>query len=138
MIFEQHYLACLSQASYLIGDEATRSAVIVDPRRDVELYVEQAARHGLAIRHVYLTHFHADFVAGHLELVARTGCALHLGAKAVADYPFEPARQGDVLQFGRVRIAVLETPGHTPESISLAVTDLDAVQAELISLNWPN
>lgn len=125
MIFEQHYLACLSQASYLIGDEATGTAVIVDPRRDVELYLEQAARHGLSIRHVFLTHFHADFVAGHLELVERTGCALHLGAKAQADYPFVPARQGDVLELGRVRIEVLETPGHTPESISLAVTDLD-------------
>lgn len=125
MIFEQHYLACLSQASYLIGDEGTRTAVVVDPRRDVELYLEQAARHGLTIRHVFLTHFHADFVAGHVELAARTGCTLHLGAKAAADYAFEPARQGDVLEVGRVRIEVLETPGHTPESISLAVSDLD-------------
>lgn len=125
MIFEQHYLACLSQASYLIGDASTKTAVVVDPRRDVELYLERAAALGLTIRHVFLTHFHADFVAGHLELVERTGCTLHLGAKAVADYPFEPARQGDVLAFGRVRIEVLETPGHTPESISLAVSDLD-------------
>ena len=125
MIFEQHYLACLSQASYLIGDESTQTAVVVDPRRDVELYLERAAELGLSIRHVFLTHFHADFVAGHLELVARTGCTLHLGAKARADFPFEPARQGDVLALGRVRIEVLETPGHTPESISLAVTDLD-------------
>jgi hydroxyacylglutathione hydrolase len=129
MIFEQHYLACLSQASYLIGDEATKTAIVVDPRRDVELYLEQAARHGLAIRHVFLTHFHADFVAGHLELVERTGCALHLGALAQADYPFTPARQGDVLELGRVRVEVLETPGHTPESISLAVTDLDDPRA---------
>lgn len=125
MIFEQHYLACLSQASYLIGDEATKTAVIVDPRRDVELYLERAAELGLTIRHVFLTHFHADFVAGHLELVERTGCRLHLGAKAQADYPFVPARQGEVLEVGRVRIEVLETPGHTPESISLALTDLD-------------
>jgi hydroxyacylglutathione hydrolase len=125
MIFEQHYLACLSQASYLIGDEATKTAVVVDPRRDVELYLERAAELGLTIRHVFLTHFHADFVAGHLELVERTGCELHLGAKAAADYPFTRARQGDVLTIGRVRIEVLETPGHTPESISLAVTDLD-------------
>ncbi|HVS18243.1 MAG TPA: rhodanese-like domain-containing protein, partial [Planctomycetota bacterium] len=125
MIFEQHYLACLSQASYLIGDEATRTAVIVDPRRDVELYLERAAELGLTIRHVFLTHFHADFVSGHLELVERTGCTLHLGAKAQADYSFESARQGDVLELGRVRIEVLETPGHTPESISLAVSDLD-------------
>ena len=66
MILQQHYLACLSQASYLIGDEETQTAVVVDPRRDVDLYLEEAAKLGLTIRHVILTHFHADFLAGHL------------------------------------------------------------------------
>jgi glyoxylase-like metal-dependent hydrolase (beta-lactamase superfamily II)/rhodanese-related sulfurtransferase len=124
MILEQHYLSCLSQASYLLGDEATRTAVVVDPRRDVDVYVERAAELGLSIRHVFLTHFHADFVSGHLELAARTGAEIHLGAAARADYPFTPARDGERLELGRLRIEVLATPGHTPESISLVVYDL--------------
>lgn len=124
MILEQHYLACLSQASYLLGDEATKTAVVVDPRRDVDVYLERAAALGLAIRHVFLTHFHADFVSGHLELAERTGAVIHLGAAARADYPFTPARDGERLELGNLRIEVLATPGHTPESISLAIYDL--------------
>jgi glyoxylase-like metal-dependent hydrolase (beta-lactamase superfamily II)/rhodanese-related sulfurtransferase len=124
MILEQHYLACLSHASYLIGDETTRTAVVVDPQRDVERYLESAKKHGLTIRHVFLTHFHADFVSGHLELRARTGAEIHLGARGKAEYPFAPAHDGDVLDIGNVRLRVLETPGHTPESISIAVYDL--------------
>ena len=126
MIFQQHYLQCLSQASYLIGDEESGTAVVVDPRRDVDIYVNEAARLGLTIRHVYLTHFHADFVSGHLELRERTGAEIHVGARARAEYPFTKASDGDRLELGRVAIEVLETPGHTPESISLAVYDLDA------------
>jgi glyoxylase-like metal-dependent hydrolase (beta-lactamase superfamily II) len=123
MILEQHYLACLSQASYLIADESTGIAAVVDPRRDVDLYVEAAAKHGVAIRHVVLTHFHADFVAGHLELAKRTGATIHLGALASADYAFEPLGDGAELALGRVRLRALETPGHTPEGISLLVFD---------------
>src|SRR5438552_1036199 len=125
MIFKQFYLNCLAQASYLIGDEQTRTAAIVDPRRDVDVYLEEADRHGLQIRHVLLTHFHADFVAGHLELRNRTGAAIHLGARAHAEYPFVPMADGDSLDCGRVRLTVLETPGHTIESISILVFDLD-------------
>jgi len=124
MILEQHYLACLSQASYLLGDEASGTAVVVDPRRDVDLYLERAAALGLEIRHVFLTHFHADFVSGHLELRERTGAEIHLGAGAQADYPFAPAPDGQRFEFGQLRIDVLATPGHTPESISLVVWDL--------------
>jgi len=124
MIFKQYYLACLSQASYLIGDERTRTAVVVDPRRDVDEYVDDAARNGLEIKHVILTHFHADFVAGHLELQKRVGATIHLGAQAKADYDFHPLEDGDTLEFGDVRLEVLETPGHTPESISIVVFDL--------------
>jgi glyoxylase-like metal-dependent hydrolase (beta-lactamase superfamily II)/rhodanese-related sulfurtransferase len=124
MIFQQHYLQCLSQASYLIGDEETGTAVVVDPRRDVDVYVEEAAKHGLVIRHVFLTHFHADFVSGHLELRQRTGAEIHIGARAQAEYEFSPATDGDRLELGKLAIEVLETPGHTPESISLAVYDL--------------
>jgi glyoxylase-like metal-dependent hydrolase (beta-lactamase superfamily II)/rhodanese-related sulfurtransferase len=125
VILEQHYLACLSQASYLLGDEQTKTAVVVDPRRDVDVYLERAAALGLAIRHVFLTHFHADFVSGHLELAERTGAEIHLGERARADYPFTPARDGQRLELGQLRIEVLATPGHTPESISLAIYDLE-------------
>jgi len=126
MVLKQYYLGCLSQASYLVGDETTGTAVVVDPRRDIDEYVADAAAHGFTIRHVILTHFHADFVAGHLELRDRVGARIHLGARARADYEFSPLREGDVLEFGRVRLKILETPGHTPEGISVLVYDLDA------------
>ena len=124
MIFTQYYLGCLSQASYLIGDERTGTAVVVDPRRDVDEYVADAAARGLRIEHAILTHFHADFVAGHLELRDRVGARIHLGGRAQADYDFSPLRDGDVLELGQVRLRVLETPGHTPEAISLLLYDL--------------
>lgn len=126
MIFKQFYLACLAHASYLIGDEATGTAVVVDPQRDTEQYTAFAAEHGLLIKHVFLTHLHADFVAGHLELRDRAGATIYLGAAAKAEYAFKPVRDGDTLEIGRVRLKVLETPGHTPESISILVYDLDA------------
>jgi glyoxylase-like metal-dependent hydrolase (beta-lactamase superfamily II)/rhodanese-related sulfurtransferase len=124
MILKQYYLSCLSQASYLLGDETTKTAIIVDPRRDIEQYVQEAAELGLRIGHVILTHFHADFVAGHLELRDRVGARIYLGARAQADYAFQPLRDGDVLEFGDLRLTILETPGHTPEAISIVVYDL--------------
>jgi hydroxyacylglutathione hydrolase len=129
MILEQFYLNCLAHASYLVGDRESRTAAIVDPQRDVQRYLEAAERHGLEIRHVFLTHFHADFVAGHLELRDRTGAKIYLGARAEAEYAFQPMSDGDALELGRVRLSVLETPGHTPESISILVFDLDADRA---------
>jgi hydroxyacylglutathione hydrolase len=125
VIFEQHYLGCLAHASYLVADERSGIAAVVDPQRDVERYVDAARRVGCHIRHVFLTHFHADFVAGHLELRDREGAVIHLGARARAEYEFLPAGDGDMLELGPgVRIEVLETPGHSPESISLLVYDL--------------
>jgi hydroxyacylglutathione hydrolase len=124
MIFKQFYLGCLAHASYLIGDHRTQTAVVVDPRRDVQQYLDEADAHGLHIRHVFLTHFHADFIAGHLELRDRVQAAIHLGGKAHAEYPFSLMNDGDVLEFGEVRLQVLETPGHTPESISILLYDL--------------
>ncbi len=124
MIFKPYYLGCLSHASYLVGDEASRSAVIVDPQRDVGGYIADAADLGLSIRHVILTHFHADFVAGHLELAAATGASIHLGAQARAEYAFHPLHDRDAIEMGRVRLVALETPGHTPESITVLVYDL--------------
>jgi len=126
VIFKQFYLPCLAHASYLIGDEATGTAAVVDPQRDTDQYIEFAAQHALAIRHVLLTHLHADFVAGHLELRKRAGAAIYLGAAAKPAYAFIPLREGDLLEFGRVRLKALETPGHTPESISIVIYDLNA------------
>ena len=125
MIFKQFYLNCLAHASYLIGDETSHSAAVVDPQRDVAQYVKFAEAHDLRIAHVFLTHFHADFLAGHLELRDRTGAAIYLGSAAKAEYPFTPLHDGDSVEFGKVRLTALETPGHTAESISILVYDLD-------------
>jgi rhodanese-related sulfurtransferase/glyoxylase-like metal-dependent hydrolase (beta-lactamase superfamily II) len=125
MILEQYYLNCLAHASYLIGDRETSTAAVVDPQRDVERYLEAARLQGLQIRHVFLSHFHADFIAGHLELRDRTGAKIYLGARAQAEYGFTPMKDGDILEFGKVRLKVFETPGHTPESISILVYDLE-------------
>jgi len=124
MILKQFYLNCLAHASYLIGDEATGTAAVVDPQRDIDGYLACASEHGLRIAHVFLTHFHADFIAGHLELRDRTGAAIYLGAAARAEYEFRPLHDGDTVAFGRVRLTALETPGRTPESICLLVYDL--------------
>ena len=126
MILKQFYLPCLAHASYVIGDEATGTAAVIDPQRDTDQYIAFAAEHALKIKHVFLTHLHADFVAGHLELRDRVGARIYLGAAAKAAYPFTPLRDGDILESGRVRLKVLETPGHTPESISIVVYNLDA------------
>src|SRR6476619_2238438 len=130
MILKQFYLNCLAHASYLIGDEQSRTAAVVDPQRDIGQYLSLAREHSLDIAHVLLTHFHADFVAGHLELRDRTGATIYLGASAQAEYPFTPLGDGDRIEFGRVRLQCLETPGHTAESISLLVFDLAISESE--------
>ena len=130
LVFKQFYLNCLAHASYLIGDETTGTAAVVDPQRDIAQYLAFAAEHKLQIKHVFLTHLHADFVAGHLELRDRAGAAIYLGARAKAEYRFTPLRDGGVVEFGSVRLKVLETPGHTPESISILVYDLARSESE--------
>jgi hydroxyacylglutathione hydrolase len=134
MILKQYYLGCLAHASYLIADEGTHHAAVVDPHLDIDQYIEDAKEQNLVIRHVFLTHFHADFIAGHLELRDRTGAEIYLGAQAHAEYPFVPMKDGDVLELGNVLLKVLETPGHTPESISIVVYDLQksALQPEAV------
>ena len=124
MLFKQYYLGCLAHASYLIADKKTKIAAVVDPQRDIDQYVEDAKTNNWDIRYVFLTHFHADFLAGHLELRERTGAEICLGSKAVAEYPFRALRDGDTIEFGQVRLQILETPGHTPEGISIVVYDL--------------
>ncbi|HEY3839891.1 MAG TPA: MBL fold metallo-hydrolase [Bryobacteraceae bacterium] len=130
MFLKQYYLGCLAHASYLLGDEASATAVVVDPQRDIQQYVTDAENRGLTIRHVFLTHFHADFVAGHLELRDRCGATVRLGSRAQAGYAFVAMKDGDTLDFPGMRLQVLETPGHTIESISIPVFDLqkDATQ----------
>ncbi len=124
MILKPYYLACLSHASYLIADEESATAAVVDPQRDVDQYLEDAATLGVRIGHVFLTHFHADFLAGHLEIQGRTGADIRMGRQARTEFPVVAMGDGDSLEMGRVRFSVLETPGHTPEGISILVYDL--------------
>src|SRR6201998_4110979 len=121
MIFTQHYLACLSHASYLIGDQTTGRAVVVDPRRDVDVYLSEAGEHGLTIERVIETHVHADFLSGHLELAAATGAVISYGEGADVEFPIEAVRDGQRLSLGEVTLEFLATPGHTPESICILV-----------------
>jgi glyoxylase-like metal-dependent hydrolase (beta-lactamase superfamily II)/rhodanese-related sulfurtransferase len=121
MYFAQYYLDCLSQASYLIGDERSGRAVVVDPRRDIEEYLADAAAHGLTIVGVLNTHFHADFVSGHVELADATGAWIGYGRAAHADFEIRGFADGDRIELGDVVLEVMETPGHTPESISVLV-----------------
>ena len=125
MYLKQYYLGCLSHASYLIGDEESGIAVVVDPQRDIEQYLQDARENQLRIQHVFLTHLHADFLAGHLELRDQVGAKIHLGSRAEAEYEFVPMKDGDSLEIGRLRLGILETPGHTPESITILVYDKD-------------
>ncbi|MGB8211223.1 MAG: MBL fold metallo-hydrolase [Mycobacterium sp.] len=121
MIFTQHYLDCLSQGSYLIGDETSGRAVVVDPRRDINEYLSEAAEHGLRIERVIETHIHADFLSGHLELAAATGALICYGEDADVEFEVEPLRDGQRISLGQVTLEILATPGHTPESICVVV-----------------
>jgi glyoxylase-like metal-dependent hydrolase (beta-lactamase superfamily II)/rhodanese-related sulfurtransferase len=121
MYFKQFYLGCLAQASYMIGSKG--EAAVVDPRRDIEAYLEEAEREGLKVRHVIETHLHADFVSGHRELAARTGAKIYFGAKAQAKFDYVAVNEGDEIAMGDVTLRFLETPGHTPESLSVLVID---------------
>ena len=121
MYFKQFYLGCLAHASYLIG--ADGEAAVVDPQRDVDQYIEEAAAQNLKIKYIIETHLHADFVSGHRELAARTGAEIVFGEQAGAAFPHRAVKDGDELLVGSVKLGILETPGHTPESICVLVTD---------------
>ena len=124
MQLKQYYLGCLSHASYLITDEKSHTAVVVDPQRDVEQYIADAAAVCCVVKHVFLTHFHADFLAGHIELRDKCGATIYLGRRAEPEFETTKVKDGDQIEFGDVRLAILETPGHTPEGISIVVYDL--------------
>ena len=124
MYFKQFYLGCLAQASYMIGSNG--EAAVVDPRRDVDEYLDEARAQGLEIKHVIETHLHADFVSGHRELARRTGAKIYFGAKANAQFEHVPVEEGDEVRIGDVTLRFLETPGHTPESLSILVIDRSA------------
>jgi hydroxyacylglutathione hydrolase len=121
MYFEQFYLGCLAHASYMLGSGG--EAIVVDPQRDVDIYLKSAEENELKIRHIFETHLHADFVSGHKELAERTGANIYIGASARASFPHVAVHDGYELRVGRINLRVLETPGHTPESVCLLVTD---------------
>ncbi|WP_339908790.1 MBL fold metallo-hydrolase [Symmachiella dynata] len=123
MYFQRYYLECLSHASYMVADEQTGVAAVIDPQRDIEIYLEDAKEHGFKIEHVILTHFHADFIAGHIELRNQCGAKIYLGSRAEAEFEFQRLGDGDAIEFGKVRLQALETPGHTPEGLSILVFD---------------
>lgn len=126
MLFVPYYLEGLAHASYLVG--CGGEAAVVDPQRDVDVYVEEAARHGIAIGRVIVTHVHSDFVTGHRELGERTGARIYLGPGSGAGFAHEVARDGDELALGGARLCFVATPGHTPESLSLLVYEPGAAR----------
>src|SRR6266446_2883444 len=123
MYFKQFYLACLAHASYLIGSEG--EAAVVDPQRDVDEYVKEADAHGFKLKYIIETHLHADFVSGHRELSARTGAEIVFSKTAGAAFPHRAVKEGDEIKLGKVMLRIMETPGHTPESICILVTDTE-------------
>ncbi len=129
MYFKQFYLGCLAHASYLIGSEG--EAAVVDPQRDVDQYFDEAEANGLQIKYVIETHLHADFVSGHRELGERCGAQIVFGEKAAATFSHLAVKDGDEIQLGKITIRVLETPGHTPESISLLLIDPEVSEEPL-------
>jgi hydroxyacylglutathione hydrolase len=119
---EQFFLGCLAHASYLVSSEGV--AAVIDPQRDVDIYIDTAKEKGLKIEHVVETHLHADFVSGHHELAERTGARIYLGEASGATFPHTAVKDGDSIQFGKCRFDFMQTPGHTVESVCIAVTDL--------------
>ncbi len=134
MKIQQYYLACLSHASYMITDDTTKTAAVVDPQRDIDQYLADARAGGYSIKHVFLTHFHADFIAGHIELRDKAGATIHLGRRAEAEFSCVKMKDGDVVEFGDVKLEIMETPGHTPEGISILVYDLAKSRTEPLAV----
>ena len=123
MFFQRYYLQCLSHASYLVADEQTKEAAVIDPQRDIDQYIEDAKANGFNIKYVILTHFHADFVAGHIELRDRCGATICLAPNAPAEFEFQKVGDGDEIRLGSLRMVGMTTPGHTPEGLSILLYD---------------
>lgn len=134
MLLEQYFIDGLGCASYLVGCEGAGVAAVVDPDRLVGKYMDTAAAHGMTITHIIETHLHADHVSGNTELQALTGADIYIHESAGAEFSHKPLREGDVLELGNVRLAVRHTPGHTPESISLLVSDLTRAEEPWMAL----
>ena len=128
MYFKQFYLGCLAHASYLIGSDG--EAAVIDPQRDVDQYIEEAAAQGLQVKYIIETHLHADFVSGHRELADKTGAEIVFGKEAGATFPHRAVKDGDELTIGRVKLRIMETPGHTPESICVLATETEKKAGE--------
>ncbi|MBK7933358.1 MAG: MBL fold metallo-hydrolase [Acidobacteria bacterium] len=123
MQFKQFYLGCLSHASYYLGSEG--EAAIIDPQRDVQQYIDEADANGQKIKYVIETHSHADFVSGHIELAAKTGAAIIYGQRANTQFPTLKVKDGDELYVGKIKLRFLETPGHTPEGITIVAENTE-------------
>src|ERR1041384_5066414 len=131
MFFKQFYLGCLAHASYLIGSDG--EAAVVDPQRDVDEYLQEAAAHGLEIKYVIETHLHADFVSGHQEIAARTGAQIIFGEKAGIEFEHRAVRDGEEMRLGKILLRFIETPGHTPEGICVLVTEAPGQPQKLLT-----
>ncbi|MBK9437980.1 MAG: MBL fold metallo-hydrolase [Chloracidobacterium sp.] len=129
MQFKQFYLGCLSHASYYLGSDG--EAVIIDPQRDVQQYLDEAAANDQKIKYFIETHSHADFVSGHLELAGKTGADIIYGERAATHFPTHKVRDGDELMVGKIKLRFLETPGHTPEGITIVAEDTEDKYAPL-------
>lgn len=123
MFIQRYYLECLSHASYMVADETTKEAAVIDPQRDIDIYLDDAKQRGFTIKWAILTHFHADFVAGHIELRDRVGAEIVLGSKAEAEFDHRKLGDGESIEFGDVRLEGMETPGHTPEGLTILAFD---------------
>ena len=134
MYFKQFYLGCLAHASYLIGSDG--EAAVVDPQRDVDEYITEAAAQGLKIKYIIETHLHADFVSGHQELAARTGATIVFGSKANVAFAYKAVKDGDELTLGNLVLRFIETPGHTPEGICVLVFDPAVPVHHVLEAEW--
>lgn len=129
MQFKQFYLGCLAHASYYLGSE--KEAIVIDPQRDVQQYLDEAEANNQQIKYIIETHSHADFVSGHLELAEKTGAEIVYGKRAATKFATHKVSDGDSLKFGKVKLKFLETPGHTPEGITVIAENTEETDAPL-------
>ncbi len=123
MYVEQIYTGCLSEAAYFI--ESNGEAIIIDPLRDTAAYLKLAKEHNAEIKYILETHFHADFVSGHIDLSKQTGATIVYGPGTEANFSFHLAKDGEIFNVGNIKIEVIHTPGHTLESTCYLLTNED-------------